>query len=31
VAHERMPLAHAAQAWARQAEGRATGRIVLTP
>ncbi|MCH6170020.1 quinone oxidoreductase family protein [Pseudonocardia alaniniphila] len=31
VAHEQMPLAHAAQAWTRQAEGRATGRIVLTP
>lgn len=31
VAHEQVPLAHAAQAWARQADGRATGRIVLTP
>jgi NADPH:quinone reductase-like Zn-dependent oxidoreductase len=31
VAHEQVPLAHTAQAWARQAEGRATGRIVLTP
>jgi NADPH:quinone reductase len=30
VAHERVPLADAAQAWTRQAEGRATGRIVLT-
>jgi NADPH:quinone reductase-like Zn-dependent oxidoreductase len=31
VTHEQVPLTHAAQAWVRQAEGRATGRIVLTP
>jgi NADPH:quinone reductase-like Zn-dependent oxidoreductase len=31
VTHEQVPLADAAQAWTRQAEGRATGRIVLTP
>ncbi|OLT09880.1 NADPH:quinone reductase [Pseudonocardia sp. CNS-139] len=31
VAHEPVPLADAAQAWTRQAEGRATGRIVLRP
>jgi NADPH:quinone reductase-like Zn-dependent oxidoreductase len=31
VAHEQVPLAAAAQAWTRQAEGRATARIVLTP
>ncbi|WP_433532799.1 quinone oxidoreductase family protein [Micromonospora sp. CA-263727] len=28
--HETVPLAGVADAWARQAEGRATGRIVLT-
>jgi NADPH:quinone reductase-like Zn-dependent oxidoreductase len=31
VTHEQVPLADVAQAWTRQAEGRATGRIVLTP
>ena len=31
VAHELVPLADASSAWARQADGRATGRIVLTP
>jgi NADPH:quinone reductase-like Zn-dependent oxidoreductase len=31
VAHEQVPLADAPQAWARQAAGRTTGRIVLTP
>ena len=31
VTHEQVPLAEAAEAWTRQAEGRAAGRIVLTP
>ncbi|MFA1541705.1 zinc-binding dehydrogenase [Actinomadura monticuli] len=31
VAHETVPLADAAAAWRRQGEGRAAGRIVLTP
>ncbi|NKZ07414.1 zinc-binding alcohol dehydrogenase family protein [Actinomadura latina] len=31
VAHETVPLADAAAAWRRQAEGTAAGRIVLTP
>jgi NADPH:quinone reductase len=31
VAHEQVPLADAAHAWTLQAEGRARGRIVLTP
>ncbi|WP_433281957.1 zinc-binding dehydrogenase [Pseudonocardia xinjiangensis] len=31
VVHELVPLADAPSAWARQAQGRASGRIVLTP
>ncbi len=31
VAHERVPLADAPEAWSRQAAGVAAGRIVLTP
>jgi len=31
VAHEVVPLEDAADAWQRQAEGRTTGRLVLTP
>lgn len=31
VAHEVVPLAEAGSAWQRQAEGRAAGRIILTP
>ncbi|MCP9948523.1 quinone oxidoreductase family protein [Actinomadura madurae] len=31
VAHETVPLEDAAEAWRRQAEGTAAGRIVLTP
>ncbi|OLF09265.1 quinone oxidoreductase family protein [Actinophytocola xanthii] len=31
VAHETAPLAEAASAWRRQADGTATGRIVLVP
>lgn len=31
VAHERVPLRDAADAWARQAAGRTAGRIVLVP
>jgi NADPH:quinone reductase-like Zn-dependent oxidoreductase len=31
VAHDPVPLAEAPAAWARQAAGRATGRIILTP
>jgi NADPH:quinone reductase-like Zn-dependent oxidoreductase len=31
VAHETVPLAEAAEAWRRQSEGAAAGRIVLTP
>lgn len=31
VDHETVPLAEAADAWVRQAEGRTTGRLVLVP
>ena len=31
VAHEEIPLADAADAWRRQASGRAGVRLVLTP
>ena len=31
VAHETVPLADAAAAWRRQAEGATAGRIVLVP